>query len=332
MAKAMQLRQRRAFLVGAFAASAFARSSQAQPFVLRRVAVLAPSSAAREEVVLKPFFKQMGELGWVEGQNVVYDRVFADDEQQRLQQLAVALVARNPEIIYAPPTPAAVAARRATSTIPIVFGAVWDPVGSGLVSSLARPGGNVTGICVFAESLGPKRLQLLREILPGVKRLGWLGDSTDPTTSFERRALEPFAAAFGIAIVEAEAANPAALDAAIERLLAAGSEVIYSGTSPLIYNLRGRLIELANRRRIPVIAYRSQLADAGALFSYGASLPDQIRRSAIYVDRILKGARPEDLPVEQATLFELVVNARAAKVLNIEIPRSILLRADRVVE
>jgi putative ABC transport system substrate-binding protein len=294
--------------------------------------VLAPSSSAREEIVLQPFFEQMGRMGWIDGRTIVYDRVYADDQQQRLAQLAMELVARRPEVIYAPPTPAAIAAKRATETIPIVFGAVWDPVGSGLVTSLARPAGNITGVCVLAESLGPKRLQLLREILPRARRLGWLADSTDPTTRSDRQALEPYAASAAITIVEAEAANPAAVDAAVERLLAERVDVIYTGTSPLVYNLRQRVIELANRQRVPVIAYRSQLADDGALFSYGASLPDQIRRSAIYVDKILKGARPADLPVEQATTFELVVNRKAARRLGIDIPRSILLQTDWIID
>jgi len=329
------MNHRRFFVMaaGAVLASGFA-AIRAQDRVLarRRVGVLAPSTAEREELVLKPFFVQMRELGWVEGKTVDYDRVYADDQQQRLSQLALEMVTRRPDLIYAPPTPAAVAAKQATDTIPIVFGAVWDPVGSGLVRSLSRPATNVTGVCVFAESLGPKRLELLREILPHAKRLGWLGDSTDPTTQADRQTLQPFAASFGITIVEAEAANPATADTAIERLLADRVDVIYTGTSPLLYNLRNRLIERANQKRIPVIAYRAQFAEAGALFSYGASLPDQIRRSAFHVDKILKGASPQDLPVEQATVFELVLNMKAAQALGIPVPRSMALRADRVIE
>ncbi len=282
--------------------------------------------------MLKPFFEQMAERGWEEGTSVLYDRAFADDQQQRLGSLAVELVSRQPDVIYAPPTPAAIAAKMATDTIPIVFGAVWDPVGSGLVSNLARPSGNVTGVSVFSESLGPKRLQLLREIVPNVKRFGWLGDSTDPTTRSDRQSLEPFAAANGIAIVAAEGANPGELELAIRRLIAERVDVIYTGTSPLIYNLRARLVEIASHERVPVIAYRAQLAEAGALLSYGASLREQIRRSALYVDKILRGATPASLPVEQATTFELVVNLRAARLLGITVPRSILLRADRVID
>ena len=230
---------------------------------IRRVGVLAPSTRANEEITLKPFFEQMRQLGWIEGQNITYDRVYADDQLQRLPALAVELVARKPELIYAPPNPAAVAAKQATDAIPIVFGAVWDPVSTGLVANLARPGGNVTGICVFAESLAPKRIQLLREIMPGIKRLGWLGDAAD---QLEYEGFAPQAAALGVAVVFAEAANPPAVEAALGRLFAQRVDVIYCGASPLLYNVRERLLELANQQHLPVIAYREQFADAGALF------------------------------------------------------------------
>ena len=329
------MNQRRLF-VRMFGAGLASREAllraQTSTGAVRRVGVLAPSTRAKEEITLKPFFDEMRRLGWVEGHNIRYDRVYADDQQQRLPTLAAELVARKPELIYAPPTPSAVAARQATDTIPIVFGAVWDPVSTGLVASLSHPGGNVTGICVFAESLAPKRIQLLREILPGVKRLGWLGDATDRATRLEYEAFAPQAAALGVALVFAEAANPPAMEAALGRLFAQRVDVIYCGTSPLLYNMRERLLELANQQHLPIIAYREPFADAGALFAYGASLADQLRRSAFTVDKILKGARPADVPVEQATLFQLVVNVRAANRLGIKIPRAILLRADRVIE
>ena len=321
-------------LVALIAASAFpiANAIAQRPATMRRVGVLAPSTAAREEVTLAPFFQEMRRLGWVEGESIDYDRVYADDQQERLPELAAALVTRKPELIYAPPTPCAIAAKRSTDTIPIVFGAVWDPVGSGLVKSLSRPAGNVTGVCVFAESLAPKRLQILRDIFPRLRRIGWLGDATDPTTRFDRQVLEPVAAGLGVTVIAAEAANPAGVDAAVEQLIAAAVDVIYTGTSPLLYNVRDRVIALASAHRLAVVAYRSQLADAGALFAYGASLSDQIRRSARIVDKVLRGARPGDLPVEQASLFELVVNLKAARSLGITIPKSVQLQADRIIE
>jgi putative ABC transport system substrate-binding protein len=295
---------------------------------MRRVGVLAPSTQAKVEITLKPFYDQMRQLGWVEGQSIVYDRVYADEQMERLPKLAAELVARKPQLIFAPPAPAALAAMRATQTIPIVFGPVADPVGIWLVTSLARPGGKVTGISSISASLLPKRVEFLREILPSVKRIGLLVDPTDPTTAVVQQALEPLAATLGLTFVFAEAVNPVEFDAAVGSLVAARVDAILVGQAPLVYDLRARLIELANQKRLPVIGY----PDAGGLFGYGASLNDATRRSAMLVDKILKGAKPADLPVEQPTLFELVVNLKTAKALGITIPRSILLRADRVIE
>jgi putative tryptophan/tyrosine transport system substrate-binding protein len=300
---------------------------------MRRVGVLTPSTQAKDEINLKPFFSQMRELGWIEGQNILYDWACADDQQERLPRLAAELVTRKPELIFAPPTPAAVAAKQATQTIPIVFGSVADPVGVGLVSSLARPGGNVTGLTgSVAEPLTSKRIQLLMEILPGVKRIGLLVDPDSPGLKQAQQSLAPLAASLGLTFILADAANPAEFDAAVGRLLAQRVEAIVIGGSVLAFNMRGRLVELANQKRIPVVATNTAFAEAGALLTYGASLGDLHRRSALVVDKILKGAKPADIPVEQPTLFELIVNLKSAKALGIKIPQSILLRADRVIE
>ena len=328
--------QRRRLALAVFAGlSGYAPLLSAQTPVAhpRRVGVLMPSTRAKEEVTLKPFFDQMHALGWIEGQTITYDRVHADDQHQRLPGLATELVARRPEVIYAPVTPTTVAARQATQTVPIVFGTVWDPVGIGLVASLARPGGNVTGISSYSDSLTPKRVELLREILPRIKRLGLLGDPSDPTNKLDRQALAPLVASMGLHFVFAETVNTADFDAAVGRLLAERVEAIFPlGTGALFFNMRPRLIELANQKRVPVVGHRAELADAGALFTFGASLADQLRRSALLVDKILKGAKPADLPVEQASLFELVLNLKTARAHGITVSRSILLRADRVIE
>jgi putative ABC transport system substrate-binding protein len=323
------------FALGASLSCHEARSqAQTAAGMMRRVGVLAPSTRAREEVILKPFFDEMRQLGWIEGQNISYDRVYADDQQERLPSLAAELVARKPELIYAPPTPAAVAAKRATQTIPIVFGQAFDPVGIGLVASLARPGGNVTGMSAsVTDPLQPKRIELLHEILPGVKRIGLLGDATDPGARLIQQDLAPLAAQMGLTLTYVEAANPVQFDAAVAKLVAERVDAILTvAVSPLIGNLKARLIELANQQRIPVVAGGTSYADAGALFVYGASTADTLRRSALLVDKILRGARPADLPVEQPNRFELLVNLKAAKALGITVPRSILLRADRVIE
>jgi putative tryptophan/tyrosine transport system substrate-binding protein len=298
---------------------------------LRRVGVLVPSTRAKEEITLEPFFDQMRELGWIQGQNIAYDRVYADDRHQELPRLAAAMVARKPELIYAPPQVAAVAARQATRTIPIVFATGTDPVGAGLAASLARPGGNATGVVSVIDSLAPKRLQLLREMLPDARRIGLVGDPNDPRLNTERGALASVAPALGMTIIVAEAASPTQLDDAVAQLLGQGVHVIFATTS-ISTNLRGRLVELASRSRVPVVGNIAAMAEAGALFTYGALLADQLRRSAQFVDKVLKGANPADLAIEQPTRFELVINAKTANALRIVIPRSLLLRADMVIE
>jgi len=293
----------------------------------RRVGVLAPSTAAREAVTLQPFFDEMRTLGWTEGQQVVYERVYGDDRMQDLPQRAAELVARGPELIYAPPQPAAVAARRATATIPIVFATATDPVGAGLVASLARPGGNATGIGQF-DSLAPKSLQLLQEMLPRVRRVGLVGDPGDPRFARDREALSRL---LGAGLVAMPAQNLPSLDAALQALLKAKVEAVFT-TSSILYNLRERVIELTLPARVPVVAHRAQMADAGALFSYGASLGAQIRASAQVVDKVLRGARPADLPVQQPMVLELFLNQRTAGALGIAVPQSLLLRAEKVIE
>jgi putative ABC transport system substrate-binding protein len=300
---------------------------------MRRVGVLVPSTRAKEEVILKPFFDQMRELGWVEGQNIVYDRVYADDQRQALPRLAAESVARKPEVIFAPPHTTAVVVRKATRTIPIVFAAGSDPVGAGLVTTLARPGGNATGLASSVGPLAPKRVEILRELLPSAKRIGLLGDLNDPTTSAVQESLAPLAASLGLTIVLAEASNSLDFDGAVARLISDRVDAILpAGSATLALNLRTRLIELANRGHVPVIGVRTEMVEAGALFAYSASLADALRRAAQFVDKILKGAEPADLPVEQPTLFELVINLKTAKTLGIPIPQSILLRTDRVIE
>jgi putative tryptophan/tyrosine transport system substrate-binding protein len=302
--------------------------AQAPGANVRRVGVLAPSTHAKEEVTLKPFFDEMRRLGWIEGQTIAYDRAYADDEQQDLPRLAAELVARKPELIYAPPQTAAMAAKQATRTIPIVFAAVLDPVSIGLVSSLARPGGNVTGVVNVVDSLAPKRVQLLREILPTAKRIGLLGNPADLR---DQTVLAPIATALGLTIVASDASNPVELDAAVAKLIGQGVDVIVTNAA-IANNLRARVIELANRRHLPVVGGIAPMAEAGALFTYGASSADQFRRSAQLVDKVLKGANPGDLPVEQPTKFELVINLKTAKALGLKIPQSLLLRADEVIQ
>lgn len=313
---------------GCHAALARAQSSGKTP---RRVGVLAPSTAAKEAVTLEPFYAEMRKLGWIEGRTVVYERAFGDDRPHALAQLAASLAASKPDLIYAPPFPAAVAAKQATRIIPIVFGTGTDPVGTGLVASLARPGGNVTGVISVIDSLAPKLIELLIAVLPNARRIGMLDDPNDPRSAIDQRALAPVAAARGLALVNGHATSAADFDAAVAALLAQHVDVIVTGTA-LTFNMRSRLVKLARQARVPVVGHRAQFADDGALLTYGASLSEQLRRSAHLVDKVLNGARPGDTPVEQPTVFELVVNLRTARDFGITVPPSVVLRADRVIE
>jgi putative ABC transport system substrate-binding protein len=321
---------RRRALIGAVPAAAIPLGLRAQK-PGRRVGVLAPSTAEREAATLKPFFDEMERLGWKEGEQVAYDRAFASNRHEDLPRLASDLVARRPDVIYAPPSPAAIAAKGATATIPIVFATATDPVGSGLVQSLARPGNNVTGICSVMDSLAPKSLELLQQLLPGLRRVGLLGESGDARLRLDRDALMPLLPSRGMRLVEGEATNPSGVDAAVERLLRERVDAVLTNSS-LTFNLRDRLAQRFRTHRVVLVGHRSEMVEAGALFSYGASLPEQLRASALVVDRVLKGARPDGIPVEQPTRFELAFNLATARALGLEISQTVRLRADRMIE
>lgn len=319
---------RRTLLIGAcLAPMAWAQSSRQ---VMKRVGVLAPSTAAKEEVTLKPFFDRMRQIGWIEGQTVLYERAYADDRHDRLPALAAGLVQQSPHVIYAPPVTAAVAAAKATRSVPVVFASVTDPVGAGLVESLGRPGGNVTGISNYGATIAPKRLELLREILPKVRRIGIIGDAADPTSQADVAALTPIVKSQGLSLHPVYPRNEEELAGALDALAAQRIEALMT-TSSLTYNLRDPILARAVRERWPVFGHRPPMAEAGAVAAYASSLAEQLRRSADLVDRVLKGRKPSEIPIEQPTVFEFVLNAQSAKTLRIEIPRLILMRADRVI-
>jgi putative ABC transport system substrate-binding protein len=321
---------RRALLLGLSGAAVAPAVLVAQSPQRKRVAVLAPSTREREDVTLKPFFDELRALGWNEGENVEYEWAVANDDPAALDRLAAMLVGRNPDLLFAPPSPAAVAARKATREIPIVFATATDPVAYGLVASLANPGGNATGITSVADSLAPKLMEMLHEVLPKARRLGLINDARDPRARIDSEAVARAAPAFGMSIVVGPVANASELRPAVIRLAGDGVDAFVTGTS-LIFNLRAELIEATNALNLPVAGHRSELADAGALLSYGPSLSDQMRKAARLADKVLKGALPSSLPVEQPTTFELVVNRKAAERLGIKVPASVLLRASRVV-
>ena len=306
--------------------------AQSAPAGVRRVGVLVPSTRAKEDINLKPFFDGMRELGWIEGRNVSFDRVYADDDHARLPALAAELVARKPDAIYAPPTVAALAAKNATRTIPIIFGSARAVVDNGLVASLARPGGNLTGVTTIGNELAPKRLQLLHELLPNVRRVGILFDKSEFSSRQEKQSVEGAHAKLGLDVVFASVSSAREIEAAVKELGGGGVQVLFVTASTLLQNYRKRLIALCKERKLPVFGNLSEWVGDGALASYGTSLNELLRRSAYLMDKVLKGAKPADIPVEQPTKFELVINLKTAKALGLKLPDEMLLRADRVIE
>jgi putative ABC transport system substrate-binding protein len=270
-------------------------------------------------------------LGWVEGQNLVIEYPSAAGRVERLPALATELVRLNVDVIVA--TALAVqAAKSATKTIPIVFVIADDPVATGLVASLARPGGNMTGLSSLNVELDAKRLALLKEAIPRLARAAVLFSPDDPAAGAMRAATERATRSVGVQLQIAEVRGYAELDGAIATVTRGGAEALAVLGSALFFQHQPRIAELAARARLPAISPWKQFPEAGGLMSYGANLPEMFRRAAVYVDKILKDAKPADLPVEQPTKFELVINLRTARVLGLTVPQSLLLRADQVIQ
>jgi putative ABC transport system substrate-binding protein len=281
---------------------------------------------------LQAFETGLRELGYVEGQNVVIERRNARGEPSRLSALATELVRLGLDVLVALDPPSARAARGATDIIPIVIRSSDDPVESELVASLARPGGNITGVYSLYAELGPKRLELIKEALPRITRVAVLQDPTFPGGSERWKELEQAARSLGLTLVSAETSSSGGLEGAFRTATRQRAEALITLRSPVIVTHRSRVIELAAKRRLPAMYDDREFVEAGGLMSYGANLDDLYRRAATYVDKILKGTKPADLPIERATKFELLINLKTAKVLGLMIPPSLLLRADQVIE
>jgi putative ABC transport system substrate-binding protein len=327
--------KRRAFLAmlpGGLLAAPLA--AEAQPAVkVPRIGYLALNPAANPH--LHEAFRQgLRDLGYVEGRNVVIESRNAEGKPERLPALAAELVALKVDVLVAQPTVSALAAKQATGTIPIVF-PVAEPVTSGLVTSLARPGGNVTGLSVLAPEMAGKSLEFLKQAVPAVSRVAVLWDPgafPEGTTRDMRKRVEVAARALGVKLQFVEARGPDDFDRAFSEMTRARAGALTVLGGSMFVSERGRLVDLAAKNRLPVVYTARESVDAGGLMAYGPSVPDLFRRSATYVDKILKGAKPADLPVEQPTKFELVINLKTAKALGLTIPQSLLLRADQVIE
>ena len=304
-----------------------------QPAKMPRIGYLGFGMSTPENAaVYEPFRQGLRDLGYVEGQNVAIEWRFAEGRPERLPDLARELVRLKVDVIVVPVTSAALAARNATRTIPIVMVAVPDPIGAGLVQSLARPGGNVTGLSFLNPELSAKQLQLLKEVVPKVSRVAVLQDPASVGHRIILKEAEATARALGVELQILGARVPDDFDAAFAAMTRerAGALLVLAHPTFLLY--RRRLADLAEKGRLPAMYGNTEHAEAGGLMAYAPSLADNFRRSAVYVDKILKGAKPSDLPVEQPTRFQLVVNLKAAQALGLTIPQSVLIRSDRVVQ
>lgn len=288
-------------------------------------------SSGGPQINVTEFIGTLRELGWVEGRNVVYDRVYAEGDEARLPALGGQLIARGADLIFVSNNQEAQAALSRTRTIPIVFGAVASPVESGLVKTLARPGGNVTGVGNIGWELGGKRMQLLMQILPNLRRVGVLAMLNTPSGTHEPKLIEQ-AAGPGVAVIRANLKAVEELDTALTSFAANRVQAVLTTHNPHLLRRRKRIVDFAGTQMIPVIGHRGEMADEGALMSYSSILTEQVRRAAHIANRVLNGTKPADIPVEQPTKFELVVNLKTARALGIAVPQSILAQADRVIE
>jgi ABC-type uncharacterized transport system substrate-binding protein len=282
--------------------------------------------------VSSPFPDALRELGWIEGKNVAFEHRYAENRLERLPGFAAELVRQNVDVIVAFGTLAPLAAKHATRTIPIVMTAAGDPVGSGLVLSLARPGGNVTGMSLMAPDLGGKRLELLKEVLPRIARVAVLWNAANPYPALVFKETQAAGRTLGIEVQSLEVRGPDDFDGAFEAVRRSRPDALITVEDPLTGSHRKLIADFAAGHQLPALHGLREYVAAGGLMSYGAHLPDLHRRAAGYVDKILKGAKPADLPVQQPTKFELVLNLKTAKALGLKISPSLLARADEVIE
>ena len=327
--------KRRAFLAGTGAALlASPLAAETQPRKVPRVGYLSPGSPSDpgRQRRFEAFRQGLRELGYVEGQDIVIESRWAEGKYERYPALAADLVRLKVDVIVAVGGRASQDAQQATRTIPIVMSVTIDPLGTGLVASLARPGGNVTGLSLMASEVVGKQLELLKEVVPKVSRVALLWNPANPGSAPQLREAEASARVLGVRLQTLEARVPQEIDSAFAAMTKERAGALVVLTDAIFMNQRRQIAELAAAGRLPAVYGVREHAEAGGLIVYSANFLDLERRAAIYVDKILKGAKPADLPVEQSTKFELVINLKTAKTLGLTIPRSLLQRADEVIQ
>src|SRR5918994_2068444 len=315
-------------LVVAFAMyGAVAQAQQSQKIF--RIGFLDSSTASGTAGLVDAFRQEMRKLGWIEGKNITIEYRFAEQKNERLPELAADLVRLKVDLIMVGGNASALAAKSASTIIPIVMANVADPIGLGLVASLARPGGNVTGSSSLAPELNTKRLEILKDVIPKLVRVGLLR----PPGSLQLEELRPAAQALKLKLEEIETQpDPKGLESAFQTAKQKQVEAVMTTVNRSFFSERKRIVELAGKYRLPAIYSQKEFVDVGGLMSYGTDLSDLYRRAAVYVDKILKGAKPADLPVQQATKFELIISLKAAKQIDLTIPVNVLERANQVVK
>ena len=304
----------------------------AQAQKVYRIGYLWPADRTSSAPLTEAFLQGLRELGYVQGQNILIDWRYAEGKLNRLPDLAAELVRLKADLIVAVSPQSVQAAKEATTTVPIVMVAVADPVTYGFVSSLARPGGNVTGMAFLLPEISTKRLELLREIMPKLSRVAVLWNASNPYRALDLRVLQAGARAVGVTLLSLEVRGLDDLERAFEAASRERADGLLTLEDPFTVAHRTRIVDLALKHRLPAIYGEQVFIQTGGLMSYGPVLLENFRRGAAIVDKILKGAKPADLPVEQPTRFELVINLKAAKALGLTLPPSLLLRADRVIE
>jgi ABC-type uncharacterized transport system substrate-binding protein len=297
-----------------------------------QVGVLLPGTPASFSLRTKAFLEGLRSLGYVEGQTIAIEWRWGQDKVDGLPDLAAELVGRNVDVLITGGTPAAKALKSATGTIPIVMAIIGDPVAAGLVDSLALPGGNATGFSIIAPDLSGKRLELLKEIVPNVSSVAVMLNTGNPQSKFELKEMETAARVLGLQIQPIEISPERTLEDGFAAASKTPAQSLIVLTDPIFFSQRERIVDLATRSRLPAMYFFQDFVAAGGLMSYGPSDTDLYRRAASYVDKILKGAKPSELPVQQPTKFELVINLKTAKALGLEIPPTLLARADEVIE
>jgi putative ABC transport system substrate-binding protein len=298
---------------------------------LRTIGFLGPNTHSAASEWVAAFVQRLRELGWMEGRTITIEYRWAEGREERFAEIAAEFVRLKVDVIVTSGTPAVMASKKATSVIPIVFATAGDPVGSGLVASLARPGGNVTGLATLANELAGKRLELLREVVPDLRRLAIMGNVGNPFTVLELGEVQAAARTLGLEVATLEIRRAQDLAPAFEALKSR-ADALYVCTDALANTNRIRINIAALGERLPTMHGSRDYVEAGGLMSYGPNFPDMFRRTADYVDKILRGTKPGDLPVEQPTKFDLVVNLTTAKALRLDVPPTLLARADEVLE